>query len=99
MKISIDKIHFLNAVCDDFENLESISKELGQLTGKEIIRSEFERLAAELIKFNLVEMYTYDSNNQNYVVTEDIPKSSTQTWFYITQKGRVVLDENWMEDH
>lgn len=97
MKISNEQVHCLNAICDDYEKIINITDEVVSETGKDLSFAQVESFLDKLVEMGLVNKYFYDTNDQSYVVDTPNSKPSASYWFYITDKGRDVLEENWQK--
>lgn len=97
MTVSILNLHCLNAVCDDYENVESIRDEVrrsshGNVTDREIVES-----LHELVREGMVQAAEVDSVTGEFITRGLMSDGLSGMWFVITPKGRVELDANWVE--
>lgn len=101
MTVSIMDLHCLNAVCDDYENVESITAEVRRSSHGNVGDTEVADCLSELAAAGLVNVFHFNACSGRYepvsftkVVTDDLRRA----WFLITSKGQEELDANWVED-
>jgi len=101
MTVSIMDLHCLNAVCDDYENVESITSEVRRSSHGNVGDTEVADCLSELAAAGLVRVFRFDRHSSRY---EPVPCAKVaaeglrQVWFLITPKGQEELDANWVED-
>jgi hypothetical protein len=101
MTVSILDLHCLNAVCDDYENVESITAEVRRSSHGNVSDAEIAECLSELAAAGLVHVFRFDPHSGRY---EPVPfpkvaaEGLRQFWFLITPKGHEELDANWVED-
>ena len=101
MTVSILDLHCLNAVCDDYENVESITAEVRRSSHGNVSDAEIAECLSELTAAGLVNVFRFDPHSGRY---EPVPFAKVaaeglrQVWFLITTKGHEELDANWVED-
>jgi hypothetical protein len=101
MTVSILDLHCLNAVCDDYENVESITAEVRRSSHGNVKADEVAECLAEMAAARLINVFRFDSRSGRYeplsptTLTADGIQAS---WFLISPKGQCELDANWVED-
>lgn len=101
MTVSILDLHCLNAVCDDYENIESITAEVRRSSHGNVSSREVAECLAEMAAAQLVDVFRFDSRSGRY---EPLPPATLTvdgiqtSWFLIAPKGQRELDSNWVED-
>ena len=96
MKLRNIEIHVLNSLCDDYENVNSIQGDLLNVLKKRVqVKSIVEHLK-KLSRLRLIDAYKYDIEKYVFIKQEDLSTIDYVTsWFFITDRGREELDENW----
>jgi hypothetical protein len=101
MTVSILDLHCLNAVCDDYENIESITAEVRRSSHGNVSAHEVAECLAEMAAARLVTVFRFDARSGRYeplspaTLTADAVQTS---WFLISPIGQRELDANWVED-
>ncbi len=101
MTVSILDLHCLNAVCDDYETVESITAEVRRSSHGNVRDDEVAECLAEMLAAGLVNVFRFDAGSGRY---EPLPlgmptrDALQKSWFLIAPKGRQELDANWVED-
>jgi hypothetical protein len=101
MTVSILDLHCLNAVCDDYENVESITAEVRRSSHGNVSDAEIAECLSELAAAGLVNVFHFDACSGRYEpvsFTQFVPADLRRAWFLITPKGQEELDANWVED-
>ena len=95
MKLTTPDIHFLNAVTDDYENLDLIEKQIAKDLGYAIKREEVKSIARKLIELKLIQAFPSPNQTDSvWLPRKDNPVVESD-WFLITQKGRDSLEKEW----
>lgn len=97
MKIEKLKLHCLNAVCDDYENMQSINKELPTAIGYSVNLAQIEIAIKELVKSGLINAFVYDASTCKFNLAGDHEYNDSKYWYYISKSGRSFLDQNWVD--
>ena len=97
MILTEEQLYCLNATCDDYENLTSIIGDIALSTNKEIDVEQAKLLLKQLLELKLLDIFTYDIVSQEYKKQTGSIGAIDSYWFYITDKGRSMLDEQWQE--
>ena len=97
MKLTKFETFCLNTLCDDYENIALVQEQLCKdLNQSDITNKEVTKILQKLYQNGLVYSYIYDSQNLKFCPTSfDSNFSQKEFWFYISDLGRKVLDENW----
>lgn len=101
MTVSILDLHCLNAVCDDYENIESITAEVRRSSHGNVTADEVAECLAEMATARLIEVFRFDSGSGRYEPLSPAPLTADDhqtSWFLISAKGRRELEANWAED-
>lgn len=101
MTVSILDLHCLNAVCDDYENIESITAEVRRSSHSNVTADEVAECLAEMAAARLIDVFRFDSQSGRYEQLSPATRAADgiqESWFLISQKGRRELDANWVED-
>jgi hypothetical protein len=95
--VSILDLHCLNAVCDDYESLDSICEEVRRSSHGNVNRDEVADAILELSRDGLVEAFEFDTRAELYIAVRGVIADVAAKWFLITTKGRAELDANWVD--
>ena len=101
MTVSIMDLHCLNAVCDDYENVESITAEVRRSSHGNVGDTEVAECLSELAAAGLLNVFHFNACSGLYehvLSTKVVPHDLRRAWFLITPKGQEELDANWVED-
>ena len=101
MTVSILDLHCLNAVCDDYENVESITAEVRRSSHGNVGDTEVADCLSELAAAGLVNVFHFNACSGRYepvLLTKAVTDDLRRAWFLITPKGQEELDANWVED-
>jgi hypothetical protein len=101
MTVSILDLHCLNAVCDDYENVESITAEVRRSSHGNVCDSEIAECLAEMAAARLIDVFFFDPNSSRYALSSNTvitAETISGAWFLITPKGRGELAANWVDD-
>lgn len=91
-------LHCLNAVCDDYEDLTAIHAQVCRDTQRHVNVSEVEACVAELAAKGMIAVFVYDAEQARYVPRDHSTVGGPNRWFFITQEGRIALDQSWAEE-
>jgi hypothetical protein len=100
MTVSILDLHCLNAVCDDYEDVESITAEVRKSSHGNVSDIDVADCLSELAAAGMVAAFWFDAGPSRYVpadLHEVTPERLRAAWFRITPKGHEELDANWAE--
>ncbi len=101
MTVSIMDLHCLNAVCDDYENVESITAEVRRSSHGNVGDTEVAECLSELAAAGLLNVFHFNAGSSRYepvLLKNFVRDELRRAWFLITPKGREELDANWVED-
>lgn len=101
MTVSILDLHCLNAVCDDYENIESITVEVRRSSRGNVTADEVAECLAEMATARLIDVFRFDTRSGRYEPLSLAPLTADDlqaSWFLISPKGRRELEANWVED-
>jgi hypothetical protein len=96
--IGVLDLHCLNAVCDDYENIDSVLADVRQATSSDTNRERIKECFSRLVAQGLVSTYDYDTSKGKYVELSKPPSIGDNNWFFITAKGRNALDKEWPDE-
>jgi len=84
----------LEAVADDYEELEMIISEIVKWTGGEIDATDKNQIELSLMRCIAdkdIEAYEYSEKSCRFVPTPSDPQTLHSLWFYITEQGKERL--------
>jgi hypothetical protein len=86
----------LNAVTDDYENLQSIESLVSRESKRKIDRQAIGAVMNRLCNLGLVVAYHYDQNGCRFLPQNDGSlKNFDALWFYVSSAGREVLEARY----
>ena len=91
------KLHCLNAVCDDYENVTSVTSDVQNSLKDNIMDAEVRQCLDELMRSGCVNAFEFDEH-RGYIPISGANKEFGEIWFLISEKGKQTLDENWIEE-
>ena len=97
MTVSILDLHCLNAVCDDYESLDSICEEVRRSSHGNVNLEEVADALRELAREDLIDAFEFDPRSNRYIAVHDCGGAVSGKWFLISAKGRTELDANWVD--
>jgi DNA-binding PadR family transcriptional regulator len=95
--IDLLALHCLNSLCDDYENITTILSDLRQATHGDIKAEDVEGILSDLVADELVSAYDFDAANSQYVPSDGTSAGLKDKWFFITEKGRMRLNHEWVD--
>lgn len=96
MILSRIEILCLNEICDDYENVEIISKGVSESFHSPVEKSEVIGCLKRLVREKLMNVFEYDQVTKRLkevVLSENA--DIRDMWFKISEQGRHELDLNW----
>jgi hypothetical protein len=91
-------LHCLNALCDDYENLDAITSEVRKATHGAISKGEVAECLRHLVNNGLVTAFEFDGQHSKYIPVTTLENELSENWFLISEKGGTELDQNWVDD-
>lgn len=89
----------LDSICDDYENVQSISSRLStDFDG--LRRDDVYASMRKLTEGKFADCFVYDSSRQAFIPTQTSAMSDLElekAWFLATDAGLKVLDEEWVD--
>jgi hypothetical protein len=98
MKVSILDLHCLNAVCDDYEQLDEIVADVRRSSHGNVVEQEVAACLMDLARDGLVAFFRFDSSTGTYIPQFDPPADLAGVWVTLTEAGRRELNANWVDD-
>ena len=97
MTITLLALHCLNALCDDYENLDALTAEVRRATHGVVSKSEMAECLQHLVACGWVNAFRFDGAQSKYIPIATLEELS-ENWFLISENGREKLDQNWIDD-
>jgi hypothetical protein len=97
MKLEIIDLHCLNATCDDYENIQSILDDVRKAVHFPVEKEAVTQSVRKLHDQKLIDAFYYDAPKTSFVITNPGESQFEETWFSISEAGRRVLDEIWVD--
>jgi hypothetical protein len=92
------ELHCLNAVTDDFENIESIERQVKRDINQEVARQDITTVIEGLCRRGLITAHRYDIGRRQFIAEHfSFHNNVEDFWFYINPEGRAVLESEWTE--
>lgn len=98
MTMDILRLHCLNSLCDDYENVDTVISDVRRATHANVTKREIEESLSQILKEELAAAYDFDAEKSEYLVSPGPLNNLSQKWFLITEKGRERLEENWIDE-
>jgi len=97
MTLTLLDLHCLNALCDDYENVVSVTADVRRSTHGNVSENEIRKCLAELKSKGWVSVYEFDSTRSSYNRVECLTEDWSNIWFFINDDGRKKLHQNWVD--
>ena len=98
MKVSILDIHCLNAVCDDYEQLQEIVADVRRSSHGNVADQEVAACLMDLARDGLVAFFRLNASTGTYIPQFNLPTDLAGVWITLTEAGRRELNANWVDD-
>ena len=97
MKIDVLDLHCLNSACDDYESVATVIEDIRRETHFKVNEGGLIASIQKLHSLGFLEVFDYDVKKTAFVPA--IPQGNVlKQWFFISDEGRRVLDEYWVDD-
>lgn len=97
MTVSIFELHCLNAICEDYENVITVRDDVQNSTHRKVTDDEVGQCMIGLAAKGLIDVFRLDPATAIFLPLDEEFSDWCDKWFFITSKGRVELDENWVD--
>jgi hypothetical protein len=97
MKFTILDLYCLNAICDDYENVASVTADVRRSAHGNVSDNEIKNCLIRLKKNGWASAYEFDSTRSLFNRVDYITTDCSDVWFFITDAGRKELDKNWVD--
>jgi hypothetical protein len=85
----------MDAIADDYEDFDMVCTEVSKwakVPGGPVTRREIRNALHRVIADGYAQAYVYSPELQRYEVTSYSADQVNQLWFYLTRKGKLLLD-------
>ena len=93
MKLNKLDLYCLNSVCDDFENLQSISDQVRDELTEPTSEQELVQSIRKLADHKLVGIYSFVLDCNDFILDDTL--EIQKAWIFISPSGRKELDRQW----